>query len=41
MGMTWEKGRRVAYAMLMVGALAIASGANYYDNWASFWNYIW
>lgn len=35
--MTWDKGRRVAYAMLTVGALAIASGANWYEffyHWA-------
>jgi hypothetical protein len=38
MGMTWEKGRRVAFAVLMVGALGIASGANWLDYFANwFW----
>jgi hypothetical protein len=38
MGMTWEKGRRVAFATMMVGALAIASGANWFDYFANwFW----
>jgi len=36
MGMTWEKGRRVAFAILMVGALAMVSGANYYERLGSF-----
>ncbi|MEA2654751.1 MAG: hypothetical protein QOI23_116 [Chloroflexota bacterium] len=35
--MTWQKGRRVAYAILMVGALAMASGANYYDYFCNWW----
>jgi hypothetical protein len=37
MGMTWQKGRRVAYAILMVGALAMASGANYWDYFCNWW----
>jgi len=41
MGMTWEKGRRVAYAILMVGALAMVSGANWYDDWSTLLNWYW
>jgi hypothetical protein len=38
MGMTWSKGRNVAFAVLMVGALAMASGANFlYDFLWNFW----
>jgi hypothetical protein len=36
--MTWSKGRRVAYAIVMVGLLAMASGANFLDYWC---NYLW
>jgi hypothetical protein len=32
MGMTWKfKAQRVAFALLIVAALAIASGANWYE----------
>jgi hypothetical protein len=37
MGMTWQKGRRVAYAIVMIGALAMASGANYFDYFCNWW----
>jgi hypothetical protein len=36
MGMTWLKVQRVVFAMVVVGALAMASGANWIDallNW--------
>jgi hypothetical protein len=29
--MTWHKVQRVAFSMVVVGALAMASGANYLD----------
>jgi hypothetical protein len=31
MGMTWDKVQRVLLATMVVGALAMASGANYVD----------
>jgi len=39
MGMTWKfKVQRVAFALLIVAALAMASGAN----WLTFlWDYLW
>ncbi len=37
--MTWQlKVQRVAFAMVVVGALAMASGANYLDY---FYNWLW
>ncbi len=37
MGMTWKlKVSRVAVALAIVAALAVASGANWVDNWYSF-----
>jgi hypothetical protein len=39
MGMTWKfKPQRVAFALLIVAALAMASGANWFD---LFCNYFW
>jgi hypothetical protein len=39
MGMTWKfKEQRVAFALLIVAALAMASGANWFD---LFCNYFW
>jgi hypothetical protein len=37
--MTWRvKVERVAFALLVVGALAMASGANFFDfSWNFFW----
>ena len=35
--MTWRvRVQRVAYAMVVVGALAMASGANFWDNFFRF-----
>ena len=36
--MTWSKVRNVSYVVLMVGALAMASGANFLD---FLWNFVW
>ncbi|MEA2643350.1 MAG: hypothetical protein QOG08_376 [Chloroflexota bacterium] len=37
--MTWKfKAQRVAFALLVVGAMAMASGANWFD-WL--WNIVW
>jgi hypothetical protein len=39
MGMTWKfKAQRVAFALLVVAALAMASGANWYEFLT---NYFW
>ena len=39
MGMTWQiKVQRGAFAMVVVGALAMASGANFLD---CLWNFLW
>jgi hypothetical protein len=38
MGMTWSKVRNVTCAVVMVGALAMASGANFLD---FLWNFVW
>ncbi len=39
MGMTWRiKVLRVVFTVAVVGALAMASGANYLDY---FWDYLW
>jgi hypothetical protein len=39
MGMTWKfKAQRVAFALVIVAALAMATGANYFD---CFFNYFW
>jgi hypothetical protein len=39
MGMTWKfKAQRVAFALLIVAALAMASGANWLDFCS---NYLW
>jgi hypothetical protein len=40
MGMTWHRVQRVAFALGIVGALAMASGANWIEQWLS-WAFGW
>ena len=42
--MTWNlKVQRIAFALVIVAGLALASGADYYGSWISSlqWNFLW
>jgi 1,4-dihydroxy-2-naphthoate octaprenyltransferase len=41
MGMTWKfKVQRVAFALLVVGALAMASGANWFNDLSDYFSWL-